>query len=200
MRLTTRTNLAMRTLMFCAVNQGRIVRRQEVAAVCNASENHLAQVIHLLAQKKFLRTIRGRAGGLMLGRAPANITVGEVFRAFEAPLPFAECFAGDANQCPLFAAGRLLCQAGRGDGGRPCGRELRPAVHPEGRLSRAQQQSRSASPDRIGQSGRASPAQACTRSASVACIARSSSIFAAIRARCRPARSFTSALARPLSS
>ena len=109
MRLTTRTNLAMRTLMFCAVNQGRIVRRQEVAAACNASENHLAQVIHLLAQKKFLRTIRGRAGGLMLGRAPANITVGEVFRAFEAPLPFAECFAGDANDCPLFAACRLKC-------------------------------------------------------------------------------------------
>ena len=109
MRLTTRTNLAMRTLMFCAVNQGRIVRRQEVAAACNASENHLAQVIHLLAQKKFLRTIRGRAGGLMLGRAPANITVGEVFRAFEAPLPFAECFAGDANHCPLFTACRLKC-------------------------------------------------------------------------------------------
>ncbi len=109
MRLTTRTNLAMRTLMFCAVNQGRIVRRQEVAAACNASENHLAQVIHLLAQKKFLRTIRGRAGGLMLGRAPESITVGEVFRTFEAPLPFAECFAGDANQCPLFAACRLKC-------------------------------------------------------------------------------------------
>lgn len=109
MRLTTRTNLAMRTLMFCAVNPGRIVRRQEVAAACNASENHLAQVIHLLAQKKFLRTIRGRAGGLMLGRAPESITVGEVFRAFEAPLPFAECFAGDANQCPLFAACRLKC-------------------------------------------------------------------------------------------
>ncbi|MFZ1338666.1 MAG: Rrf2 family transcriptional regulator, partial [Paracoccaceae bacterium] len=35
MRLTTRNNLAMRTLMFCAVNPGRIVRRQEVAAACN---------------------------------------------------------------------------------------------------------------------------------------------------------------------
>ena len=77
MRLTTRTNLAMRTLMFCAANPQRIVRKQEVAATCNASENHLAQVIHLLAQQGFLRTVRGRAGGLTLARPPEAIKVGE---------------------------------------------------------------------------------------------------------------------------
>lgn len=109
MRLTTRTNLAMRTLMFCAANPGRIVRKQEVAEVCNASENHLAQVIHLLAQKGFLKTVRGRAGGLMLGRKAEDISVGDVFRAFEAVLPFAECFAGQENNCPLVGACRLKC-------------------------------------------------------------------------------------------
>lgn len=109
MRMTIRTNLAMRTLMFCAVNPDRIVRRQEVAKACNVSENHLAQVIHLLAQQKFLHTIRGRAGGLRLGRAPETISVGEVFRAFEAPLPFAECFDGAENTCPLYSACRLKC-------------------------------------------------------------------------------------------
>ena len=109
MRLTTRTNLAMRTLMFCAVNPGRTVRKQDIAAGCNASENHLAQVIHLLAQKGFLRTVRGRAGGLTLARPPEAIKVGEVFRAFEAVLPFAECFAGAENSCPLVGACRLKC-------------------------------------------------------------------------------------------
>lgn len=109
MRLTTRTNLAMRTLMFCAVNPGRIVRKQEVAETCNASENHLAQVIHLLAQKGFLRTVRGRSGGLMLGRPADDIKVGEVFRSFEAVLPFAECFASAENSCPLVGACRLKC-------------------------------------------------------------------------------------------
>jgi Rrf2 family nitric oxide-sensitive transcriptional repressor len=109
MRLTTRTNLAMRTLMFCAVNPGRIVRKHEVAETCNASENHLAQVIHLLAQRGFLRTVRGRAGGLLLGRPADDIKVGEVFRSFEAVLPFTECFAGGENACPLVAACRLKC-------------------------------------------------------------------------------------------
>ncbi|GGW22268.1 Rrf2 family transcriptional regulator [Gemmobacter lanyuensis] len=109
MRLTTRTNLAMRTLMFCAVNAGRVVRKAEVAAACNASENHLAQVIHLLAQKGFLRTVRGRSGGLMLGRAAEEIRVGDVFRTFESGLPFTECFAGGENSCPLVACCRLKC-------------------------------------------------------------------------------------------
>lgn len=109
MRLTTRTNLAMRTLMFCAVNPGRTVRKTEVAEACHASENHLAQVIHLLAQKKYLHTVRGRAGGLMLGRAPETIIVGEVFRSFEAVLPFTDCSEGAANSCPLVAACRLRC-------------------------------------------------------------------------------------------
>ncbi|MBC2835407.1 RrF2 family transcriptional regulator [Paragemmobacter straminiformis] len=104
MRLTTRTNLAMRTLMYCAVNKGRIVRKQEVADACNASENHLAQVIHLLAQRGFLKTVRGRSGGLTLGRAADDIRVGEVFRSFEACLPFAECFSAEENSCPLSAA------------------------------------------------------------------------------------------------
>ena len=112
MRLTIRTNLAMRTLMFCAVNAGRTVRKHEVAEACNASENHLAQVIHLLAQKKFLRTVRGRSGGLTLGRAADRITVGEVFREFESVLPFTECFAGGENNCPLVGACRLKCVLG----------------------------------------------------------------------------------------
>ncbi len=109
MRLTTRTNLAMRTLMFCAANPDRIVRKHEVAETCNASENHLAQVIHLLAQRGFLRTVCGRAGGLMLARSAESIRVGEVFRAFEAGLPFAECFAGAECNCPLVGSCRLKC-------------------------------------------------------------------------------------------
>ncbi|MGL4310676.1 MAG: RrF2 family transcriptional regulator [Paracoccaceae bacterium] len=101
MRLTIRTNLALRTLMFCAVNDGRIVRKHEIAQGCNASENHLAQVINALAQHGFLRTTRGRSGGMMLGRPAKTIHAGEVFRAFESNLPFAECFDNENNTCPL---------------------------------------------------------------------------------------------------
>ena len=104
MRLTTRTNLAMRTLMACAVNEGRTVRKHEIAEACNASENHLAQVVNTLAQRGFIETQRGRSGGLRLARPMDQIGVGEVLRAFEATLPFAECFDLETNTCPLHEA------------------------------------------------------------------------------------------------
>ena len=107
MRLTLRTNLAMRTLMMCAVNQHRTVRRAEIAASCNASENHLGLVINQLGQRGFIETLRGRTGGIRLARPAEQIGVGEVLRVFEACLPFAECFEGAENECPLKSCCKL---------------------------------------------------------------------------------------------
>ena len=42
-----------------------------------------------------------------LGRAAADIQIGDVFRALEAPVPLAECFADVDNTCPLTEACRL---------------------------------------------------------------------------------------------
>ncbi|MCC6306769.1 MAG: Rrf2 family transcriptional regulator [Rhodobacteraceae bacterium] len=107
MRLTMRTNLAMRTLMACAANPGRMLTKGDIARACNASEHHVAQVVHALGQAGFVSPRRGRGGGLRLARTPEAIRVGDVVRHFESPVPFAECFAGDANTCPLTAACRL---------------------------------------------------------------------------------------------
>ena len=107
MRLTIRTNLALRTLMFCAVNAGQIVRKSEIAQCCNASENHLGLVIHKLSQAGFLTTVRGRNGGVKLSRKAALISVGEVCRVLEASVPFTECFSDGEITCPLAGPCRL---------------------------------------------------------------------------------------------
>lgn len=107
MRLTTRTNIAMRALMYCAVNSGRVVRKSDIATACNTSENHMAQVINALSHFGVVKTTRGRHGGVMLDRAPSEISVGTVFRELEAHVPFAECFAAEDNTCPITACCRL---------------------------------------------------------------------------------------------
>ncbi|TCP44263.1 RrF2 family transcriptional regulator [Rhodovulum marinum] len=107
MRLTTRTNIAMRALMYCAVNGGRTVRKSDIASACNTSENHMAQVINTLAHHGLVQTTRGRNGGLTLKRAPEDITVGEVFRHLESGVPFAECFDPQTNTCPITCCCRL---------------------------------------------------------------------------------------------
>ncbi|SCM68036.1 RrF2 family transcriptional regulator [Donghicola eburneus] len=107
MRITKRTNIAIRALMFCAVNMDRRVTKHDIAEACNSSENHLGQIVNQLAQLGFLETTRGRGGGLTLARAPGQISIGEVFRLLEADVPVAECFADVDNTCPLTDACRL---------------------------------------------------------------------------------------------
>lgn len=109
MRLTIRTNLAMRTLMYCAVHAGRTVRKTEIAKACNASENHLAQVIHKLALAGYITTMRGRTGGLKLRRAARSIGVGEVVRGFEGAVPLTDCMVKDNEACPFAGCCLLKC-------------------------------------------------------------------------------------------
>ena len=107
MRITKRTNLAMRVLMFCAVNPDRIINKARIARCCNASENHLGHVVNQLGQYGYLDTLRGRRGGVKLAKKPEEISIGEVFRKFEANVPVTECFAGEDNTCPLAPVCRL---------------------------------------------------------------------------------------------
>lgn len=107
MRITKRTNIAVRLLMYCAANADRLVTKAEIAECCNISENHLAQVINQLSQLGYLHTQRGRNGGMTLGRQPEKIQIGEVFRDVEGALPMVECFADADNTCPLSSACRL---------------------------------------------------------------------------------------------
>lgn len=107
LRITKRTNIAARLMMFCAANADRLVTKAEIAECCNISENHLAQVINQLSQLGYLNTQRGRNGGMKLARHPSEIRIGDVFRHIEGDLPIAECFADADNTCPLIDACRL---------------------------------------------------------------------------------------------
>lgn len=107
MRVTKRTNIAVRVLMYCAVHSSRLVTKADIARACNASEHHLGQIVNQLAQLGYLETRRGRHGGLRLGRAPDQISLGPLFRAFESKAPLAECFQEVGNTCPLVDSCRL---------------------------------------------------------------------------------------------
>lgn len=114
MRLTVRTNLAMRILMACAVNAPRVLQSAEIARLCNASAHHVAQVVSALAEAGFINTTRGRGGGLSLAQTAETVRIGAVLRLFESTVPLTECMDSARNTCPLSTACRLrpaLCRA-----------------------------------------------------------------------------------------
>lgn len=104
MRVTKRTSIAMRLLMYCATNDDRLVTKSEIAQCCDISENHLAQVINQLGRLGYLDTQRGRNGGIRLGRAPENIGIGQVFRDVEGCVSPEACVADADCSCRFVAA------------------------------------------------------------------------------------------------
>ena len=107
MRLTTYTDYALRTLMHLAAHRDQLITIQDIADLHHISKNHLTKVVHHLGQLGLVTTIRGRSGGLKLGKEPQAINVGQVVRVTETDFHMAECFMGDENQC-VFASFCIL--------------------------------------------------------------------------------------------
>jgi len=101
MRLTVFTDYSLRVLVFLACEPDR---RATVAAICAAFDiklNHLTKVVHQLARHGWVTTVRGKGGGLMLGRPAEQICIGDVVRDAEGePLP-AECFSAQTSRCAI---------------------------------------------------------------------------------------------------
>ena len=101
MRLTRQTNYAMRILMYCATNKGQLSRIPEIASAYNVSELFLFKILQPLVENGFVETVRGRNGGVRLGKPAADISLFDVVRVTEENFSMAECFDSETSDCPL---------------------------------------------------------------------------------------------------
>ncbi len=100
MRLTRQSNYAIRTLVYCAVNEPGLSRVAEIARAYGISELFLFKLIKPLVEAGLLQTVRGRHGGIKLGKPAADITLLDTIRLTEENFALAECFE-DGADCPL---------------------------------------------------------------------------------------------------
>lgn len=107
MRLTTYTDYALRTLMYLAANRDRLVTIQDIADTHDIAKNHLTKVVHQLGILGFVESLRGRNGGIRLGKEPGQINIGAVVRSTEPDFYMAECFDPKKNFCMMSADCRL---------------------------------------------------------------------------------------------
>ncbi len=101
MQLTQHTDYALRVLIHLACYPGRHVSTAEISRAYGISNHHLVKVVHRLSTGGFLDVRRGRSGGIALGRAPADIVLGDVVRASEPQFHLVECFDEARNRCPI---------------------------------------------------------------------------------------------------
>ncbi len=92
MKLSTKGRYGLRAMLDMALCEEEgpiashtIAQRQEI------SERYLEQLLIPLKQAGLVKSIRGSQGGYILGRAPKDISVGDIIRVLEGPLAPVDC-------------------------------------------------------------------------------------------------------------
>jgi Rrf2 family nitric oxide-sensitive transcriptional repressor len=91
MQLSRFTDYTLRVLFYAAINNDRLTTLSEIAQFYDISIEHLRKVVHALSKSGYLKTFRGKNGGIQLGMAPADINIGEVVQQAEGIRPIIDC-------------------------------------------------------------------------------------------------------------
>src|SRR6185312_3719558 len=100
MQLTMFSDLALRVLMYTHAAGDLLVTIDEITGAYKVSRAHLNKVVNALTRAGYLTAVRGRSGGVRLGKPAEQIGLGNVIRATEPDFALVECFA-TGNQCVI---------------------------------------------------------------------------------------------------
>lgn len=110
MQLTLYSDYSLRVLIYLGMRPQRQATITEIADSYKISRNHLVKVVHNLANLGYIKTTRGRGGGMQLAYRPEQINIGEVVEKTEPNFDLVECFDRENNTCPI-APGCALIKA-----------------------------------------------------------------------------------------
>lgn len=98
MRLTKMTDYSLRLLMYVASKSpSELCSIAEVSKVQRLSEAHLMKITHQLSLAGWLETVRGKGGGIRLGKPANKIKIGDVVMSIESDFYIVECFSGSVD-------------------------------------------------------------------------------------------------------
>ncbi len=99
MQLTHHTDFSLRVLIFLSLqDKEKLVTIDDIACHFNILKNHLSKVVHHLAQHDFIKTVRGKNGGICLLRHPQSMLLGDIIQAMENKTEIVDC---EKPACPL---------------------------------------------------------------------------------------------------
>ncbi len=106
MQLTKHTDFAFRTLIYLAMMQEDLTTIQKITDSFGISKSHAMKIVNTLAKKGWVKSIRGKNGGIKLGRAPQDIRLDEVVILMENTLDPVNC-----DQPPCLIAGSCVLKS-----------------------------------------------------------------------------------------
>lgn len=101
MQITKFSDYALRVLIHLAASDGVQCSTREVSDQHGISFHHLAKVTGWLATEGYIKSTRGRTGGMVLARPAEEISIGAVVRKSESGTALVECMRADGGACAL---------------------------------------------------------------------------------------------------
>lgn len=99
MQLTHYTDYSLRVLLYLAIQPDQqLVTVGEIAERFQIARNHLVKVANRLGQLGYVETVRGKGGGLRLGKPADQVVLGQVVRDMETHMEIIDC---SKPPCPL---------------------------------------------------------------------------------------------------
>lgn len=100
MKISTKGRYALRLMLDIAEQMdGKPISIREISSRQKISEKYLEQIISILNNAGYVRSIRGPQGGYVLKYDPDKYTVGMILRLTEGTLSPVSCVGDDAEEC-----------------------------------------------------------------------------------------------------
>ncbi|CCJ79339.1 Nitrite-sensitive transcriptional repressor NsrR [Cronobacter dublinensis 1210] len=87
--------------------EGRMTSISEVTQVYGVSRNHMVKIINQLSRAGYVTAVRGKNGGIRLGKPAATIRIGDVVRELE-PLSIVNCSSAFCHITPACRLKQVL--------------------------------------------------------------------------------------------
>ena len=98
MKFNTKTRYGIRTMLELALNfAGEGVFQKEISERQEISFKYLDQLISSLKASGLITNAGGRMSGYVLTKDPADISMYDIYKAFEPSLAIADCLAGESD-------------------------------------------------------------------------------------------------------
>lgn len=100
MQLTRFTDYSLRVMVYLGVKE-KPASVQEIAKSYSISRHHIVKVVHHLGKLGYVKTMRGKGGGVTLMSDPAKINIGALVDKVEPHFHIVGCFNPKCQACPI---------------------------------------------------------------------------------------------------
>ncbi len=118
MKLSTKGKYGVRAVFEIARHCGKgPITIKEISERQGISFSYLEQILHKLGKAGVIESVRGPAGGYLLAKKPAELTIGDIVRSLEGPIALSHCLepgesGGDCNQADDCVARMVWAKVG----------------------------------------------------------------------------------------